>query len=146
MSRGMGFPIMWYVRQAKAQTSLRIRAVWSEPLLVAWVFYECLATDRTGFWVSNLTGGCTGSSESTLVKCHIVGNNMSQLICVFVANKAWHIIGINPYIRQHSDFGPYRFCGNPSNKCPCWRIQWILRSKIWSESSSTPILGVCEQR
>ena len=30
----------------------------------------------------SLTGGCTGSSESTLVKCHIVGNHMSQLILV----------------------------------------------------------------
>ena len=34
MSRDMRFPTMWYVRPAKAQTSLRIRAVWSEPLLV----------------------------------------------------------------------------------------------------------------
>ena len=24
-------------------------------------------------------GGCTGSSESTLVKCHIVGNHVSWL-------------------------------------------------------------------
>ena len=30
-----------YVRPAKAQTSLRICAVWSEPLLIAWPFYEC---------------------------------------------------------------------------------------------------------
>ena len=29
------------VRPAKPQISLRIRAVWSEPLLVAWVFYDC---------------------------------------------------------------------------------------------------------
>ena len=30
-------------------------------------------------------GGCTGSSESTLVKCHIVGNHMSmsRLSCTF---------------------------------------------------------------
>ena len=35
MSREMRFPTMWYVRPAKAQTSLRIRADWSEPLLVA---------------------------------------------------------------------------------------------------------------
>ena len=41
MSRNMGFPTMWYVRPAKAQTSLRIRTIWSEPLQVAWVFYEC---------------------------------------------------------------------------------------------------------
>ena len=27
----------------------------------------------------SLKGGCTGSFESTLVKCHIVGNHMSQL-------------------------------------------------------------------
>ena len=27
----------------------------------------------------SLKGGCTGSSESTLVKCHIVGNHMSPL-------------------------------------------------------------------
>ena len=26
---------------AKAQTSLRIRAVWSEPLLIACIFYDC---------------------------------------------------------------------------------------------------------
>ena len=35
LSNGMRFPLMWYVRPAKAQTGLRIRAVWSEPLLVA---------------------------------------------------------------------------------------------------------------
>ena len=35
MSRDMRFPTMWYVQTAKAQTSLRTRAVWSEPLLVA---------------------------------------------------------------------------------------------------------------
>ena len=32
MSRDMVFTKMWYVRPAKAKTSLRIRAVWSEPL------------------------------------------------------------------------------------------------------------------
>ena len=35
MSRSMRFPTMWYVQPAKAQISLRICAVWSEPLLVA---------------------------------------------------------------------------------------------------------------
>ena len=48
------FPTMWYVRPAKAQTSLRICAVWSEPLLVAWIFYDCKATDWTSFGVSKL--------------------------------------------------------------------------------------------
>ena len=41
LSQCMRFPTMWYVRPAKPQISLRIRAVWSEPLLVAWVFYDC---------------------------------------------------------------------------------------------------------
>ena len=50
----MRFPTMWYVRPAKPKISLRIRAVWSEPLLVAWVFYDCLATDWTSFGVSKL--------------------------------------------------------------------------------------------
>ena len=35
MRRDMRFPTMWYVRAAKPQISLRIRAVKSEPLLVA---------------------------------------------------------------------------------------------------------------
>ena len=35
MSHDMKFPTMWYVRPAKAQTSLRTRAVLSERLLVA---------------------------------------------------------------------------------------------------------------
>ena len=31
--------------------------------------------------ILNLKGGYTGSSESTFVKCHIVGNHMSRLMC-----------------------------------------------------------------
>ena len=48
----MRFPTMWYMRPAKPQTSLHIRTGWSEPLLVAWVFYECKATDRASLGVS----------------------------------------------------------------------------------------------
>ena len=54
MSQCTRFPTMWYVRPAKPRTSLRIRAVWSEPLLVAWLFYDCWATDWTPFGVSKL--------------------------------------------------------------------------------------------
>ena len=54
MSRDMRFPTIWYVRPAKAQTSLRIRAVWSEPLLVDWIIFNCKATDWTQFGVSRL--------------------------------------------------------------------------------------------
>ena len=54
MSQCMRFPTMWYVGPAKPQSSLCIRAVWSEPLLVAWVFYDCKATDCTPFGASKL--------------------------------------------------------------------------------------------
>ena len=50
----MRLPTMWYVRPAKAQTSLRIRAVWPEPLLVAGIFYDSKATCQTLFGVSKL--------------------------------------------------------------------------------------------
>ena len=40
MSRDIRFPTIWYVRPAKPQISLRIPAVWSEPLIVAWIFYD----------------------------------------------------------------------------------------------------------
>ena len=43
LSHDMGFPTICYVRPAKPQISLRIRAVWSEPLLVVWIFYDCQA-------------------------------------------------------------------------------------------------------
>ena len=54
MSQSMRFPTIWYMRPAKPQISLRIRAVWSEPLLVAWIFYDYQATGRTLFGVSKL--------------------------------------------------------------------------------------------
>ena len=65
----MRFPAMWYVRPTKAQTSQRIRAVWSEPLLVALIFYDCQATaKKTSFGVSKLKRNLHGSSEFTLIK------------------------------------------------------------------------------
>ena len=50
----MRFPTMLYVRLAKAQTTLRIPASWSEPLQVAWIFYEYSATGWTAFGASKL--------------------------------------------------------------------------------------------
>ena len=41
LSSDMRFPTMWYVGPAKPQISLRICTVCSEPLLVAWIIYEC---------------------------------------------------------------------------------------------------------
>ena len=65
---------MWYVRPAKPQISLRIRAVLSEPLLVARVFYDeysmMIVKLRTEHHLEflSLKGGCRGSYESTHVK------------------------------------------------------------------------------
>ena len=71
------FPAMWYVRPAKAQTSLRIRAVWSEPWLVVWKFYDCQATDQTALGVSKLKKNAVQVRRSLhLSKCHFVGNLM----------------------------------------------------------------------
>ena len=66
MSRDMRFPTMWYVRPANSQISLCIRAVWSESLLVAWIFVKQLTEYSLKFL--SLRGGKTDSSESTLVK------------------------------------------------------------------------------
>ena len=41
LSQCMRFPTIRYVRPAKPQISLCIRTVCSEPLIVAWVFYDC---------------------------------------------------------------------------------------------------------
>ena len=53
------FPTMWYMWPAKAQTSLCICAVWSEPLLVIWIFYDSLRllTEHHLEFLS-LKGGC----------------------------------------------------------------------------------------
>ena len=65
MSQCMRFPTMWYVRPAKLVISLRTRAVWSEPLLVAMIVK--LLTEQH-LELLSLKEGCGGSSESTLVK------------------------------------------------------------------------------
>ena len=84
MSRDMRFPTMWYVWPAKAQTSLRIRAVWSEPLLVAWIFYDCLATDWTSFGVSKLN------------------RRLHRLVWVYSCQ--------NPTLLEITCCGSYRYC------------------------------------
>ena len=69
------FQTRWFVRPAKTQISLRIRAVWSEHLLVAWILYDC------SFGVSKLKRGLYTQARLSLPlsKCHIPGNHMSRL-------------------------------------------------------------------
>ena len=68
MSHDMRFPTMWYVRPAKAQTSLHIRADWSEHLLVASIFLTVKLLTELNLEFLSLKGGLTGSSKSTHVK------------------------------------------------------------------------------
>ena len=59
---------MWYVRPSKPQISLRIRAVWSEHLLVVLTLHELKLPNEHLLEVLSLKRGRAGSSESTLVK------------------------------------------------------------------------------
>ena len=54
ISHDMKFQKMWYQRQAKGLANLHIHADWSEPLLVIWIFYGCLALYPTAFGVFKL--------------------------------------------------------------------------------------------
>ena len=68
LSRRMIFPTMWYVRPAKPQISLGIRAVWSEPFASRLNILSVKLLTEYHLKFLSFKGGCTGSSESTLVK------------------------------------------------------------------------------
>ena len=55
----------------------------------------------------NLTGGCKGSSESTLVKRNIVGNHMSRLVCLLY-QVACNQIVLDFFLSRPTDPVPYR--------------------------------------
>ena len=69
MNRDMRFLTMWYVRPAKAQISLR-KCAQSDQNLCKWLEYSRSVNLLTKYHLEflSLKGGCTGSSESTLVK------------------------------------------------------------------------------
>ena len=108
----MIFPSMWYVRPANPQISLRIRAVWSEPLLVAWVFYDCLATDWTPSGVSKLKRRLhrlvwvyvfqnatllENIMPRLIVLCYMTGENPTSWLAHFLFENlcVYLIIGLN---------------------------------------------------
>ena len=68
MSRNIMFPTMWYVWPAMPQISLRIRTVWSEPLLIAWLSMSAKPLSEHQLEFLSSKGGCTCLSESTIVK------------------------------------------------------------------------------
>ena len=65
----MRFPTMWYVRPAKPQISLRMYAQTDQSLCYSLEYSMSvkLSTEHH-FEVLSFNWGCTGSSESTLVK------------------------------------------------------------------------------
>ena len=76
----MQFPTMWHVRPAKAQIGQRSRTTdQSVCLSLVYSMIFKLLTEHHLEFIS-LKGGCTGSSDSILIKCQIVGNHMSRFI------------------------------------------------------------------
>ena len=53
-TNGIFVPWMGLVWPANTQTSLCMRTDWSEPLLVALIFYDCSASNWTSWWVFKL--------------------------------------------------------------------------------------------
>ena len=80
MSQDMRYPTMLYVRPAKAQTSLLIRAVWWEPLLVAWIFVTVKLLSQQPLEFLSLKKAAPAHRSLRLIKCHNVGNHMIRLI------------------------------------------------------------------
>ena len=80
----MRFPTMWYVRPAKPQISLRIRLC----LSLEYSMSVKLLTEHHLEFLS-LKGGCTGWSESTLVKMpHCWKSHVTAHLC-FGLKKGW---------------------------------------------------------
>ena len=76
----MRFPTMWNVRPAKPQISLPVQQ--SDQSLCLSLEYSMTVKLLTANYLEflSLKGGCTGSSESTLVKMqHFFGNHMPWL-------------------------------------------------------------------
>ena len=74
MGQCMRFPTMWYVRPAKAQISLPLRAVWSLPLLIAWIFYV-----EASLWRNHLIRIYTGLYFSTFWPTSLVGQGLLEI-------------------------------------------------------------------
>ena len=133
----MRFPTMWYVRPAKPQINLRIRAVWSEALLVVWIIYECEATDWISFGVSKLKRRlhmlawvytcqkatlleitCHGLYEFPLLFAFSLENLFCQGLCPFFSyqyKKIWQFS--EPYIKHPIDINTS--CYDTKHKLKC---------------------------
>ena len=95
MIHGIGFPTMLYVRPAKAQTSLRIHAIWSklyaqaDQSLCSSLEYSMnikLLTEHHLEFLS-LKGCCTGLSESTGNHVSRLKNGMRMLVWTSITHR-----------------------------------------------------------
>ena len=68
-----------------------------------------------------LKGGCTGSSESTVVKCYIVGNHMSWLINVI--SGGYHPVKIGDLFHNRYHVVRKLGWGHFSTVWLCWDLQ-----------------------
>ena len=80
----MRFPTMWYVRPAKPQISLRIDQ--SICLSLEYFMTVKLLTEHHLEFL-RLKGGCTGSSESTLVKMSNCWKSHAAALIIFFLNS-----------------------------------------------------------
>ena len=144
MSQCMRFPAMWFVRPAKSQISLRIRAVWSEPLLVAWILYDSYATDWTSFGVSKLKMMLHGliwvytCQNTTLLEITCHGSHVI-LISRPVQEKFWNLIPIEYWLKNtpnHPAFlrgwniWRWNVSGEKPPIKPCLKKEWILHHLV----------------
>ena len=118
----MRFPTMWYVRPAKPQISLRICTVWSEPLLVAWVFYYCEATDWTPFGIfkhkrrlQRLIWVCTCQNATLL--------EVSCTAHLWVSKIASCVSSTFPWKTLNSLIIPLSFSTFSASSSFCWLIR-----------------------
>ena len=129
MSRDMRFPKMWYVRPAKAQTSLRIRADWSELLPESSMTVKLLTKQHLE--VLCLKGGCTGLSESTYVKMpHCWKSHaMAQMVFNSIRNQS--------LVFSLSDLLAYMILNGPST---------LYCINIWASIQQKVQFGMCAHR
>ena len=107
----MRFPTMWYVRPAKALISLRVC------LSLEYSMGVKLLTELHLEFLS-LKGGCTGSSESTLVKMsycwksHVTAQiNLSRPVAVVtVCSKAAILLSAFLYLYVYLRLSVFCFC------------------------------------
>ena len=91
----MRFTTMWYVRPAKAQISLRIpQSNQTFCSLLEYFMGVKLLTEHHLVFLS-LKGGCTCSSESTLVKmphCILYFDCILAAMCLCLFRVGWYVV------------------------------------------------------